>query len=206
MSAHASCVPVSVNSGAQVGLSATTRPTKIDASSSTTPKAEASPTRPGRMKRMYTPISSAIGIVAAMVNRPHGLPVSAFTTTSASTARMMIMIASTPTSASAPGIGPSSILIISPSDLPSRRIDANRTMKSCTAPATTTPTRIHKRAGQVAHLRRQHRPDQRPRARDGREVVAVEHATCWSARSPGRRCAARPASAASRRAAAPSRR
>ena len=92
---------------------------------------------------MYKPISSAIGIVAAMVNRPHGLAVSAFTTTSASTARMMIMIASTPTSASAPGIGPSSILIISPSDLPSRRIDANSTMKSCTAPATTTPTRIH---------------------------------------------------------------
>ena len=53
------------------------------------------------------------------------------------------MIASTPTSASDPGIGPSSILIISPSDLPSRRTEANSTMKSCTAPASTTPTRIH---------------------------------------------------------------
>ena len=53
------------------------------------------------------------------------------------------MIASTPTSASEPGMGPSSILIISPSDLPSRRTDTKRTMKSCTAPAVTTPARIH---------------------------------------------------------------
>ena len=91
---------------------------------------------------MYTPINSAIGIVAAMVNSPHGLAVSAFTTTRLRTARMMIMMASTPTSASEPGTGPSSILIISPSDLPSRRTDANSTMKSCTAPATTTPASI----------------------------------------------------------------
>ena len=124
---------------------------------------------------MYRPISSAIGIVAAIVNRPQGLPVSALTTTSASTARMMIMIASTPTSASEPGIGPSSILIISPSDLPSRRTDTNRTMKSCTAPADHDAGEDPQRAGQVAHLRRQHRPDQRARAGDGREVVAVEH-------------------------------
>ena len=53
------------------------------------------------------------------------------------------MIASTPTKASDPGTGPSSILIIWPNDLPSRLTDTNRTMKSCTAPATTTPTRIH---------------------------------------------------------------
>ena len=56
---------------------------------------------------------------------------------------MMIMMASTPTSASEPGTGPSSILIISPSDLPSRRTDANSTTKSWTAPATTTPASIH---------------------------------------------------------------
>ena len=85
------------------------------------------------------------------------------------------MIASTPTSASEPGIGPSSILIISPSDLPSRRTDANSTMKSCTAPATTTPARIHSVPGRIAHLRREHRAHQRARAGDRREVVAVEH-------------------------------
>ena len=104
---------------------------------------DTSPTRPGRMTRMYTPMNSAIGIVAATVKMPHGLSASALTTTSASTARMMIMITSTPTSASEPGTGPSSSLIMSPSDLPSRRIEANSTMKSCTAPANTTPARIH---------------------------------------------------------------
>ena len=145
--AQASCWPFSVNRGAQVGSSATTRPRKIDSSSSTTPTADASATCPGRMTRKYRPISSAIGIVAAIVKRPQGLAVSAFTTTSASTARMMIMIASTPTSASVPGMGPSSILIISPSDLPSRRTDAKSTMKSCTAPAVTTPARIHRVPG-----------------------------------------------------------
>jgi hypothetical protein len=84
-----------------------------------------------------------MGIVAAIVNRPHGLPVSALTTIRLSTARMMIMMASTPISASDPGVGPSSILIISPSDFPSRRTEAKSTMKSWTAPATTTPARIH---------------------------------------------------------------
>ena len=34
---------------------------------------------------------------------------------------------------------------------------------------------IHMRAGQVTHLRRQHRPDQRAGAGDRREVVAEEH-------------------------------
>ena len=72
---------------------------------------------PRPVTRLYSPMSSAMGMVAAMVNRPLGLAVSALTTTSASTARMMIMMASTPTRASEPGMGPSSILIISPSDL-----------------------------------------------------------------------------------------
>ena len=42
------------------------------------------------------------------------------------------------------------------------------------APASTTPARITA-AGQIAHLRREHRPDERPRAGDGREAAAVEH-------------------------------
>ena len=37
---------------------------------------------------------------------------------------------------------PSSNLIISPSDFPLRRIETNNTVKSCTAPANTTPTTI----------------------------------------------------------------
>jgi hypothetical protein len=49
------------------------------------------------------------------------------------------MMASTATIASRPVSGPVSSLAIWPSDLPSRRIDPNRMMKSCTAPPSTTP-------------------------------------------------------------------
>ena len=85
----------------------------------------------------------AVGMVMATVNVPHGLSPSAFTTTSPSAARMMIMIPSVPTSATPPATGPISIFTISPRERPSRRIEQNRMMKSCTAPANTTPTRIH---------------------------------------------------------------
>jgi hypothetical protein len=85
------------------------------------------------------PIAMASGIVTATVNVPHGLSPSALTTISPSAARMMIMMASVPTSAMAPAAGPISILTISPSERPSRRIEQNRTTKSCTAPANTTP-------------------------------------------------------------------
>ena len=89
----------------------------------------------------------AIGMVAATVKVPHGLLVSALTTISASTARMMIMIRNVPNRAITPGTAPSSARISSPSERPSRRIEMNRTMKSCTAPASTTPARIHKVPG-----------------------------------------------------------
>ena len=77
-----------------------------------------------------------------MVKTPHGLSLSAFTTTSASTASRITMMASTATMASRPVTGPVSSLAIWPSDLPSRRIEANRMTKSCTAPASTTPITI----------------------------------------------------------------
>ena len=47
-------------------------------------------------------MNTAIGIVAAMVNVPQGLPRSALTTTSATTASRMIMISSTVSSAVTP--------------------------------------------------------------------------------------------------------
>ena len=52
-----------------------------------------------------TPITNASGIVAAMVNSPHGLSASAFTTTSPNTARMITMIASRLNSATNPITG-----------------------------------------------------------------------------------------------------
>ena len=116
----------------------------------------------------------AMGMVAAMVNVPHGLPFSALTTTSAITASRMIMISSTVTSAMKPPTLPISSRAIWPSDLPSRRMEANRMTKSCTAPPSTAPMMIHSVPGQVAELRRQHRADQRSRTGDGGEVVAEE--------------------------------
>ena len=60
-------------------------------------KAVAASTRCGRIQRRYTPISIAIGIVRPIVTMPHGLDLSAFTTTSARTgARRSCPAACTP--------------------------------------------------------------------------------------------------------------
>src|SRR5262252_4504700 len=74
------------------------------------------------------PIRNAIGIVQNTANVPHGLPISALTTTSARTARTMTQIRRTPTPAIVPAIGPISARAISPSERPSRRVDRNRTV------------------------------------------------------------------------------
>jgi hypothetical protein len=132
-----------VKSGAQCGSAATLPPSQIESSSSARPSRDISSTRPGRTKRRYQPISSAIGIVIATVNVPQGLAASALTTTSASTARMMNMIISTPIIAITPAAGPISVRTISPSERASRRTERKRIMKSCTAPAKITPTMIH---------------------------------------------------------------
>ena len=87
-------------------------------------------------------MNSAIGMVSPIEKTPHGDSASAFTTTSASTARMMIMIAKTAIRAATPPTGPISSRTIWPSDLPLRRIEKNSTTMSCTAPARMTPTTI----------------------------------------------------------------
>ena len=89
------------------------------------------------------PMKIAIGIVATTVKVPHGLCASALTTTRASTASRITMIMSTPISAMVPAAGPISARIMSPSERPSRRVEAHSTMKSCTAPAKTTPASSH---------------------------------------------------------------
>ena len=88
-------------------------------------------------------MNSAIGIVIAIENTPHGDCASALTTTSARTASRMIMIEKTAISAATPPTGPISSRAICPSDLPSRRIEKNRITMSWTAPAKITPTTIH---------------------------------------------------------------
>ena len=89
------------------------------------------------------PITTAIGIVAAIVNKPHGLSASAFTTTSPSTASKITMIAMMLTNATNPANGPTSSRTICPSDRPPRRTEQNITTQSCTAPPRVAPIRIH---------------------------------------------------------------
>ncbi len=57
------------------------------------------------------------------------------------------MIMKAPNSATRPGTVPISCLTRSPSERPSRRLEMNSTMKSCTAPAKTTPASSHSRPG-----------------------------------------------------------
>ena len=87
-------------------------------------------------------MNRAIGIVIAIENVAHGDTAIALTTTMASTASRMIMIANTPISAATPPTGPISSRAICPRLLPSRRIDRNKMIMSCTAPARMTPTMI----------------------------------------------------------------
>ena len=87
-------------------------------------------------------MNSAIGMVRPIEKTPQGDSASALTTTRASTARMMIMIAKTAIRAAMPPTTPISSRTIWPRLLPSRRIEKNSTTMSCTAPAKMTPTMI----------------------------------------------------------------
>ena len=92
-------------------------------------------------------MNSAIGMVLATANVPHGLPLSAPTTTSASTASRITEMRMMPTPTTPPAVDPISVRIISASDLPSRRVEKNSTTMSWTAPANTTPAKIHRVPG-----------------------------------------------------------
>ena len=119
-------------------------------------------------------MNTAIGMVATIVNVPHALSRSALTTTSPTTARRMIMISSTVTSAVKPPRVPISSRAIWPSDLPSRRIEQNRITKSCTAPPRTAPIMIHSVPGKIAELSGERRSDKRARSGDCGEVMPEE--------------------------------
>lgn len=101
-------------------LSATQRPPTIAAISSTKPITDTSVTRPGRMKRRYSPISRAIGMVQPTENTPQALSASAFTQTIASTASTIISITKTTMIATVPPNLPISSRAIWPSDRPPR--------------------------------------------------------------------------------------
>jgi hypothetical protein len=112
-----------------------------------------------------------MGMVMAMVNAPQGDSASAFTTAMPSPARAMTTMNRMATIAVAPATGEISLRAMSARDLPPRRTDEARMMKSWVAPANTTPSVIHRRPGQESELRGQHGPDERTCPRDGREVM-----------------------------------
>jgi hypothetical protein len=87
-------------------------------------------------------MNSAIGMVMAIEKVPQGDSARALTTTRASTASRMIMMASTATRAATPPMGPISSRAIWPKLLPSRRMEKNSVTMSWTAPAKMTPTMI----------------------------------------------------------------
>ena len=118
---------------------------------------------------------SAIGMVQNTVKAPHGLPFSALTTTSASTARTMTQISSTPTPAIAAGDRPhlgahhvAERLAVAPGREEQHGHVLHRAGEH---DAGEDP----QRAGQIAHLRREHRADQRPGAGDRGEMMAEQH-------------------------------
>ena len=141
------------------------------------------------------PISTAIGIVAAMVNRPQGLSRSAFVTTSASTASRMIMIAKMATIAAMPGDRVDFLLRHLAERLavaPHRRAEDDEVLhRAAEHDAGDQP----ERAGQETELRGQRRADERARARRSPRSGGRRAPICWSARSRGR-CSSRSAGVA----------
>ncbi len=72
-------------------------------------------------------MKSAMGMVMAIENTPHGLCASAFTTISASTAIRITMMTRTPTRATTPAVAPSSSRTIWPRERPRRRVEIHST-------------------------------------------------------------------------------
>ena len=77
--------------------------------------------------------------------------------------------------AARPATGLTSSFAICPRDFPSRRTEAHRIKKSCTAPPSTTPAMSHKVPGRNPNCAARGWTDQWASAGDGRKVVAEEH-------------------------------
>jgi hypothetical protein len=96
---------------------------------------------------MYQPKRSAAGIVIATVKVPHGEPASAFTTTMPSPARRRMVMKRMAAVAAPCATEPISRRTISESEDAPCRTEANRMMKSCTAPPSAAPKRIQRAPG-----------------------------------------------------------
>src|SRR5438552_11923412 len=99
-----------------------------------TPITEASATLPGRILYIQSPVKSAAGIVAMMVNIPHALSLSAFTTTMPTLANVITMMNNVAIDVVIPDSLPILARALWGSESPSCRTEAHRITKSCTAP------------------------------------------------------------------------
>ena len=133
----------------------------------------------------------AIGIVTAIVKTPHGLDLSAFTTTSATTAIRITMMTSTAKSAVQPPNSLISSFAIWPSDLP---VAPHRARTASRSPARIRPELRQSRSRACRADTRTERPgSDRPAAldRQWRQSGVRTEPTCWWERNRGRRRDAR---------------
>ena len=136
---------------------------------------EASPMRPGRILYIQKPVSSAAGIVTTIVNMPQELSLRALTTTIATPASVAMTMNSVARVVVTPATGPMQVagdLRQRQAVLPHRGQQHDEIVH---AAGQAGPDHDPAEAGKIAPLRRQHRPDQRPGAGDGRKMDAEQH-------------------------------
>ncbi len=104
-------------------------------------------TSPLRQTCRYTPMSSAMGMVAKTVKVPQVLSAMALTTAMDRPARVRIRMNSTATEATWPTTLPISDSAMRPRLRPLWRTEAKSTTMSCTAPARTQPMMIQSAPG-----------------------------------------------------------
>ena len=136
-----------VNSGPRVGSATTYGPAMTAKNSSTTPMMLAPFTSPSRQTCRYTPIKSAMGMVANTVKVPQALSAMALTTAMDRPASVSTRMNSTAQEATWPTVLPISLSAILPRLRPLCRTEAKSTTMSCTAPAMTQPMMIHSAPG-----------------------------------------------------------
>jgi hypothetical protein len=130
-----------------VGERETLRPRTTAASNVTTPKIEAWRIWPGFHTYIQSPMRNPMGIEQPMVKVPQALSRRALTTASPKPARATTRMKRVAIAALRPAAGLISSVAIWARERPLRRTEAAMIMKSCTAPASTTPARIQTKPG-----------------------------------------------------------
>ena len=156
----------------------TSGPPITAAISRTTPtdaRARDSDLPPAWLLNIHTPITSAMGIVMPMVNTPHGLLASAFTTTMPSPASVTSRMNSTAIMVTSPANGLISVRAMSASERPLMAHRRHQHGEVLHASGQHRADQQPQESGREAELRRQRRSHQRTGAGDGREMMPEQH-------------------------------